>query len=75
MICRPMINGRPGLANSKAKSAFNKSLKAAGIDPKTVNIDDSGKAVMAQGAAAVVPAPAAAPAPAATEVPVCGSSC
>ena len=43
------------IANSKAKSAFNKQLKAAGIDPKTVEIVD-GKVVVAGGAA-----PAAAP--------------
>ena len=45
--------------NSKAKSAFNKSLKEAGIDPKSVEIDDEGNVVMAEGSA---PAPAAAPA-------------
>lgn len=50
------------IANSKAKSAFNKQLKAAGVDPKTVEIVD-GKVVMAGG---VAPAAApAAPAPAA----------
>ncbi len=26
------------IANSKAKSAFNKALKAAGIDPKSVDL-------------------------------------
>jgi hypothetical protein len=57
------------IGNSKAKSAFNKSLKAAGIDPKTVQIDDSGKVVMAEGAAPTASAPAAAPAQAATEPP------
>ncbi len=45
------------IGNSKAKSAFNKSLKAAGIDPKSVEIDDSGNVVLAQGAAAVPAAP------------------
>ena len=50
------------IANSKAKSAFNKALKAAGIDPKTVEIDADGNVVMPQGAA---PAAAAAPAVAA----------
>jgi hypothetical protein len=57
------------IGNSKAKSAFNKSLKEAGIDPKTVNIDDSGKVVMPEGAAAAAPAPAAAPAQAAAVPP------
>ena len=60
------------IANSKAKSAFNKALKAAGVDPSTVEIVD-GKVVMPGGApaapasaptaeAASSPAPAAAPA-------------
>ena len=55
------------IANSKAKSAFNKVLKAAGIDPSTVEIVD-GKVVVARGepvAAAVPAAPAAQAAPAA----------
>lgn len=52
------------IGNSKAKSAFNKQLKAAGIDPKSVKIDESGNVVMAESAAP----PAAAPAPAASEV-------
>lgn len=59
------------IANSKAKSAFNKALKAAGVDPQDVEIVD-GKVVLPGGApvAAAVPAPeaaapAAAPAPAA----------
>jgi hypothetical protein len=55
------------IGNSKAKSAFNKQLKAAGIDPKSVKIDDSGNVVMAEGAAPAAVAPAAAPAPAAPE--------
>jgi hypothetical protein len=51
------------IANSKAKSAFNKQLKSAGIDPKSVEIDESGKVVMAEGAVpAAAEAPAAAPA-------------
>lgn len=50
------------IANSKAKSAFNKQLKAAGIDPKTVEIKD-GKVVVAGGTVpAAAPAPQAAPA-------------
>ncbi|WP_420627490.1 hypothetical protein [Candidatus Leptofilum sp.] len=51
------------IANSKAKSAFNKALKAAGVDPKQVEIVD-GKVVLPGGApvAAATPAPAAAPA-------------
>lgn len=54
------------IANSKAKSAFNKALKAAGVDPSEVEIVD-GKVVMPGGApvAAAAPAPAAAVAPAA----------
>lgn len=58
------------IANSKAKSTFNKALKAAGVDPKKVEIVD-GKVVLPGGApvAAAAPAPAvataAAPAPAA----------
>ena len=52
------------IANSKAKSAFNKALKAAGVDPKTVEIVD-GKVVLPGGA----PVAAAAPAPAAVEAP------
>ena len=43
--------------NSKAKSAFNKALKAAGIDPKSVEIDEQGQVKMA--GVAAVPAPAA----------------
>lgn len=46
------------IANSKAKSAFNKALKSAGIDPKTVEIDDEGNVVMPQGS---IPAAAADP--------------
>jgi uncharacterized protein YndB with AHSA1/START domain len=50
------------IANSKAKSAFNKALKTAGIDPKTVEIDAQGNVVLPQGAAplAAGAAPAAA---------------
>jgi hypothetical protein len=40
------------IANSKAKSAFNKALKAAGIDPATVELDDAGNVIMPQGAVA-----------------------
>ncbi|MEZ4593026.1 MAG: hypothetical protein R3D55_18060 [Chloroflexota bacterium] len=49
------------IANSKAKSAFNKALKAAGVDPNDVEIVD-GKVVLPGGApvAAAAPAPAAA---------------
>ncbi len=49
------------IANSKAKSAFNKALKAAGIDPKTVEVVD-GKVVLPAGAAPVAAAAPAAPA-------------
>ena len=55
--------------NSKAKSAFNKQLKAAGIDPKSVKIDDSGNVVMAEGSASAATAPAAVTAPDAPEAP------
>jgi hypothetical protein len=51
------------IANSKATSAFNKALKAAGIDPGEVEIVD-GKVVIPGGA---VPVMAAAPAAAAPE--------
>lgn len=50
------------IANSKAKSAFNKALKAAGVDPKEVEIVD-GKVVLPGGA------PVTAAAPATQEVP------
>ncbi len=55
------------IANSKAKSAFNKQLKAVGIDPKTVEIKD-GKVVLPAAVAAAATAPTqqaggAAPAP------------
>lgn len=60
------------ISNSKAKSTFNKALKAAGVDPNDVEIVD-GKVVMPGGApvaaaavpAAAAPAEAAAPAAAA----------
>lgn len=51
------------IANSKAKSAFNKALKTAGIDPKTVEIDDEGNVVMPQGSAPAAAADPAAAAP------------
>jgi hypothetical protein len=51
------------IANSKAKSAYNKALKAAGIDPKAAA---DGQAVPAA-EAAPSPEPAAAPAAAASE--------
>jgi hypothetical protein len=44
------------IANSKATSAFNKALKAAGIDPKEVEIVD-GKVVIPGGAIPVMAAP------------------
>lgn len=69
------------ISNSKAKSAFNKALKAAGVDPNDVEIVD-GKVVMPGGApvaaaapvaeqaqAVPVAAPAAAPAAAVSSVP------
>ncbi len=61
------------IANSKAKSAFNKQLKAAGIDPKSVEIDDKGNVVMpqtAQAPAAAAAQPAAAQASTPTSGPV-----
>jgi hypothetical protein len=62
------------VANSKAKSTFNKALKAAGIDPKTVEIDADGQVVLPQGAAvptvpAATAATAAAPAALGIEAP------
>lgn len=48
------------IANSKAKSAYNKALKAAGIDPKTVK---DGQVVTAAAAAPAAAAPAATAAP------------
>lgn len=69
------------IANSKATSAFNKALKAAGIDPKDVEIVDGqvvipgGAPVMAVPAASAVDeaeavaAPVAAPAAVASAVP------
>lgn len=50
------------IANSKATSAFNKALKTAGIDPKTVQVDDAGNVTFEGGAAPVAAAPAPAPA-------------
>ncbi len=46
------------IANSKATSAFNKALKAAGIDPKDVEIVD-GKVVIPGGGTPVIAAPVA----------------
>jgi hypothetical protein len=46
------------VANSKARSAFNKALKAAGIDPATVEIDASGNVLLPQSVAPVVAAAA-----------------
>ncbi len=68
------------ISNSKAKSAFNKALKAAGVDPNEVKIID-GKVVLPGGApvtaAVAAPAaeqasaaaPAAAPAAAVSNIP------
>lgn len=67
----PQERSKARIANSKAKSAFNKALKAAGVDPKDVEIVD-GKVVIPGGAVAAAPAaapeaPAPASAPAAAE--------
>jgi hypothetical protein len=70
------------IANSKAKSAFNKALKAAGIEPADVEIKD-GQVVLPGGGVAVAAAPimaadSAAPAPtaaaAATAVPTAAAN-
>ena len=61
------------IANSKAKSAFNKALKATGIDPKTVEISDDGKVIIAGAAvAAAAPAESETPAPAPAPIPASG---
>jgi len=63
------------IANSKAKSAFNKALKAAGIDPNDVEISDDGQVTLKGGPAAAPVAVAAQPAvaaPAANVPPVAG---
>lgn len=57
------------IANSKAKSAYNKALKAAGIDPKSVK---AGATVQVPAAAAPVAAEPAAAAPAAAPPPPAG---
>ncbi len=57
------------IANSKAKSAFNKALKAAGVDPKKVEIVD-GKVVLPGGAPVAAAAAPAAPAAPAAASPV-----
>ena len=57
------------IANSKAKSTFNKALKAAGIDPKTVNFDDDGNVIWPQGAPPAAPAAAVAAPVAASAAP------
>ncbi|MCK5922144.1 MAG: hypothetical protein KAG66_14470, partial [Methylococcales bacterium] len=66
----PADKRKARIGNSKAKSAFNKALKAAGIDPKTVKIID-GKVVMPQGTA-VPQAAGAAPVAAAPSVDLSG---
>lgn len=50
------------IGNSKAKSAFNKALKAAGVNPKEVEIVDGKVVLPGSATAAAAPAPAAAPA-------------
>lgn len=59
------------IANSKATSAFNKALKAAGIDPKDVEIVD-GKVVIPGGGTPVAAVPVATT-PAAEAVPAAAS--
>jgi len=62
----PAAMRKARIANSKAKSAFNKALKAAGVDPKVVEIVD-GKVILPGGAPVVAAAPAAGAAPAAAQ--------
>lgn len=66
------------VANAKAEAAYNKALKAAGIDPSTLK---GGSAIVATSASAPAPAeptapvaPAAAPAPATPPVPADAST-
>jgi len=61
---------RARVANAKAESAYNKALKAAGIDPAAVK---GGAAVAATPAASVQPPIAEAPAAAAPAAPAGGS--
>ncbi len=56
----PADKRKARIANSKAKSAYNKALKAAGIDPKSVK---AGEAVQVAAAAPIATPVAAAPAP------------
>lgn len=58
------------VANAKAEAAYNKALKAAGIDPSTLK---GGSAIVATSASAPAPA-AAAPAPATPPVPADAST-
>lgn len=53
------------IANSKARSAFNKALKAAGIDPSTVTINEKGEVEWPGGAPPAAPQPTAQVAPSA----------
>ena len=57
------------IENSKLRSAYNKQLKAAGIDPATMQPIGGAPAAAPVAAAPVAAAPAAAPAPAAANVP------
>ena len=57
------------IANSKAKSAYNKSLKAAGVDPSASAAPATVPAQAAAPAAQAVPAPVAAAAPAGIPAP------
>ena len=54
----------------KARSAFNKALKAAGIDPKTVEIGDDGQIKFTGEAPSLAAAPAVEAAPVAAEATV-----
>ena len=56
----PAAKRKAMIGNSKAKSAYNKQLKAAGIDPKTVKWTDAGP-VLKQATAPATPVAATAP--------------
>lgn len=59
---------RARVANAKAQSAYNKALKAAGVDPAAVKAGAPTPAAPVAAAAVVEPAPSAAAAPAAAGI-------